>query len=234
MIIISHKYQMAKNEKKLTASPKEHFTFEMLLHDIQECALFDEGEVQLGDKAERERQSKLIVIQMLIDKANEYNDESYRNDERLRNVIDVKVNGDEYLSGFIFYLSQNPQFDYSWNYLRKRESSYKEFLIEGIRFLDNVLSDINMLARKTGTTKDVHVVMNDIIDVSLTGEMPFVKASVLWEIFHRIATVKRDYNFTVKSKECILMAGRRKKTSDVEKIIDAALAMLNKKEGSTE
>ena len=225
---------MANNEKTLAVAPNEVYTFQMLLDDIQESVIINDEDAQTDDKASREQQSKLIVLQMLIDRANEYNDESHRDDEKLRNAIDVKVNNDVHLAGFIFYISQNPQFDYSWNYLRKRESSYKEFLIEGIRFLDNVLSDINMLARKTGTTKDVHVVMNDIIDVSLTGEMPFVKASVLWENFHRIATVKRDYNFTVKSKECILVAGRRKKTSDAEKIIDAALAMLNKKEGSTE
>ncbi len=225
---------MANNEKTLAVAPNEVYTFQMLLDDIQESVIINDEDAQTDDKASREQQSKLIVLQMLIDRANEYNDESHRDDEKLRNAIDVKVNNDVHLAGFIFYISQNPQFDYSWNYLRKRESSYKEFLIEGIRFLDNVLSDINMLARKTGTTKDVHVVMNDIIDVSLTGEKPFVKASVLWENFHRIATVKRDYNFTVKSKECILVAGRRKKTSDAEKIIDAALAMLNKKEGSTE
>lgn len=225
---------MANNEKTLAVAPNEVYTFQMLLDDIQESVIINDEDAQTDDKASREQQSKLIVLQMLIDRANEYNDESHRDDEKLRNAIDVKVNNDVHLAGFIFYISQNPQFDYSWNYLRKRESSYKEFLIEGIRFLDNVLSDINMLARKTGTTKDVHVVMNDIIDVSLTGEKPFVKASVLWENFHRIATVKRDYNFTVKSKECILMAGRRKKTSDAERIIDAALAMLNKKEGSTE
>lgn len=225
---------MANNEKTLAVAPNEVYTFQMLLDDIQESVIINDEDAQTDDKASREQQSKLIVLQMLIDRANEYNDESHRDDEKLRNAIDVKVNNDVHLAGFIFYISQNPQFDYSWNYLRKRESSYKVFLIEGIRFLDNVLSDINMLARKTGTTKDVHVVMNDIIDVSLTGEKPFVKASVLWENFHRIATVKRDYNFTVKSKECFLMAGRRKKTSDAERIIDAALAMLNKKEGSTE
>ena len=76
--------------------------------------------------------------------------------------------------------------------------------------------------------------MNDIIDVSVTGEKPFVKACVLWENFHRIASIKRDYNFTVKSKECILIAGKRKKAADAERLIDAALVMLNNTEGSTE
>ena len=233
MITIFHKYQMEKSEKKLTAAPKEKFTFENLLHDIQDCALYDEYETQSNEKAKRERQSKLIVVQMLIDKANEYNDGAHRDDEKLRNAIDVKVNGDVYLSGYIFYISQNPQFDYSWNYLRKREDSYKEFLVEGVRFLENVLEDINMLVKRPRIGRDIHVVMNDIFDISLIGNAPFVRCSVLWENFHRLATVKRVYNLTVKTKDCILIAGKRKESSDAEKLIDAALDMLKIKEEDT-
>lgn len=224
---------MENNEKKLMTAPKEQFTFEMLLHDIQECALYDEDEALSDDKAMRERQSKLIVVQMLIDKANEYNDDAHRDDEKLSNAIEVKVNGDVYLSGYIFYISQNPQFDYSWNYLRKRENGYKGFLVEGVRFLDNVLADINMLVGKPRIGRDIHVVMNDIFDISLIGNAPFVRCSVLWDNFHRLATVKRVYNLTVKTKDCILMSGKRKEPSDAEKLIDATLDMLKIKEGDT-
>lgn len=222
---------MANNDK-LTVTTKEEYTFEMLLNDIQESAAGGENDALADDRAERERMSKLIVMQMLIVKANEYNDDSHRDDEKLRNAIDAKLNAD--LAGYIYFISQNPQFDYSWNYLRKRENSYKEFLVEAIRFLENVLADINMLAGKPRTPQDVHVIVNDIIDISLTGEKPFVKADVLWENFNRIATVKRTYGFTVKSKDCILVAGKRKDASDAEKLIDTAFAMLNRTEGIAE
>lgn len=220
---------MAKDDKNPAVTAKEEYTFQLLLNDIQESALENEEDVQSGDKAARERQSKLIVMQMLIDKSNEYNDYSHRDDEKLRNAIDVMVNNDVHLAGFIFFVSQNPQFDYSWNYLRKRENSYKEFLVEGIRFLASVLADANMLAGKPRTQKDVHVVMNDIIDISLTREKPFVKASVLWENFHRLAMLKRNYHLTVKCKECILVTGIRKVAADAEKLIDTALNMLGNK-----
>ena len=224
---------MAKHDKELMVASKKEYTFQMLLNDIQESALGYDDDSQDGDKAERERQSKLIVLQMMIEKANEYNDDSHRDDEKLRNAIDVKVNDDAHLAGFLFFVSQNLQFDYSWSYLRKRVNSYKVFLVEGIRFLSNVLADINMLARKPRTHKDVHVVMNEIFDVSLTGGEPFIRVSALWEKFQWLATVKREYSFTVKSKECILVAGKRKKAKDAEKLIDAALTMLNKTDGST-
>ena len=220
---------MAKDDRNPAVTAKEEYTFQLLLNDIQESALENEEDGQSDDKAARERQSKLIVMQMLIDKSNEYNDYSHRDDEKLRNAIDVMVNNDVHLAGFIFFVSQNPQFDYSWNYLRKRENSYKEFLVEGIRFLASVLADANMLAGKPRTQKDVHVVMNDIIDISLTREKPFVKASVLWENFHRLAMLKRNYHLTVKCKECILVTGIRKVAADAEKLIDTALNMLGNK-----
>ena len=220
---------MAKDDKNPAVTAKEEYTFQLLLNDIQESALENEEDGQFGDKAARERQSKLIVMQMLIDKSNEYNDYSHRDDEKLRNAIDVMVNNDVHLAGFIFFVSQNPQFDYSWNYLSNRENSYKEFLVEGIRFLASVLADANMLAGQPRTQKDVHVVMNDIIDISLTREKPFVKASVVWENFHRLAMLKRNYHLTVKCKECILVTGIRKVAADAEKLIDSALNMLGNK-----
>lgn len=214
-------------------APKDEYTFQMLLNDINDSPLGNDDDAQDGDKAEREWESKLIVLQMLIDKANEYNDGSHCDDEKLRNAIDVKVDNDVHLAGFIYFVTQNPQFDYSWNYLRKRKNSYKEFLIEGIRFLDNVLADINMLVGKLRAHKDVHVVMNEIFDVSLIVGEPFVKVCVLWENFQRLATVKRDYSFTVRFKECILVTGKRKKATDAEKLIDIALNLLKETEGST-
>ena len=182
---------MTQNDKKSAVTSKEEYTFQMLLNDIQESASGGDEDARAGDKADRERQSKLIVLQMLVDRANEYNDDSHREDDKLRNAIDVKVNNDVYLDGYIFFISQNPQFDYTWNYLRKRENNYKEFLLESIRFLDNVLADINMLAEKPRIHKDVHVEMHGILDVWLTAEKPFVKVAVLWGNFHRIATLKK-------------------------------------------
>lgn len=224
---------MSKSEMKKTEASKEEYTFQMLLNDIQESTLVGDEDAQAGDKALRERQSKLIVLQMLVDRANEYNDDSHRNDDKLRNAIEIKINNDVYLSGYIFFISQNAQFDYSWNYLRKRENSYKEFLVKGIRFLENVLADINMLLKKPRTHKDVHVVMHDVIDVSMTGEKPYVKVGVQWENFYRIATVNRAYKFVVKSKEYILVAGMRKEPTDAAKLVDAALAVLDNTKEST-
>ena len=218
---------MAMDYKENRETSNEAYTLHMLLNDIQDSASGCDDESWTNGKANREHLSRLIVMQMLVAIANEYSGANYHDEEKLRNAIDVKINNDIHLAGYIFFVSQNPQFDYSWNYLRKREDSYKEFLVEAIRFLNNVLTDINILVKKPIIQYDIHLVMNDIIDVSLIGTVPYVKVNILWENFHQIASVKRSYNFTVKSKDCILVAGKRKESADAEKLIDAALAKFN-------
>lgn len=230
-IIFQHKKQMIKNNNEQIADSKETYNFQMMLNDIQESSLRGKQETSAGDKAEREQQSKLIVLQMLVDKAHKYINNRHRDDESLRNAIEIEVNND-HLAGYIFFVSQNPQFDYSWNYLRKQVKNYLDFLVNAIRFLENILVDINMLLGKPRSVEEIHVVMNDIIDVYLTEDKPGVKIYVLWENFYKIAPVNRDYSFTVKTKDCILMTGKRKKASDAEKLIDTALFNINIKEGS--
>lgn len=230
-IISQHKKQMIKNNNEQIADSKETYNFQMMLNDIQESSLRGKQDTLAADKAEREQQSKLIVLQMLVDKANKYINNNHRDDESLRNAIEIEVNND-HLAGYIFFVSQNPQFDHSWNYLRKHVKNYLDFLVNAIRFLENILVDINMLLGKPRSVEEIHVVMNDIIDVYLTEDKPGVKIYVLWENFYKIATVNRDYSFTVKIKDCILMTGRRKKASDAEKLIDTALFNINIKEGS--
>ena len=217
---------MAKIEKTPVVADKAIYTFDALIDDILKSAEWNDDEAQDVEKAKRERQSKRIVVQMLIDLANYFNDDSHQEGEKLRNAIEVRVKGDAFLSAFIFYVSQNPQFDYSWNYLRKKENSYEDFLFEGVLFLRNMLADINMFAGKARNMQNIHIVFNDIFDVFLTMEKPFVKTNVLWENFHRLVTVKRNYHLTVKYKECILVTGTRKVATDAEKLIDTALDMV--------
>ena len=221
---------MEKSKKKLLEADEVMYTYKELLFDIQESSSRGD-EARDEDKAKRERQSKLIVAQMLIDMANMYNDSAHRDDDKLRNAIDVKVSNDVLLAGYVFYVSQNPQFDYTWNNLRKRESKYKEFLFEGIRFLNNMLVDINLFAGiARGERRDLHMEINGLFDVTTIAESPYVRCNVLWDNFHRLAAVKKEYDFMVKCKDSILVIGKRKERKDTEQLLDVALRMLENKE----
>ena len=58
---------MINNKNEQIADSKETFNFQMMLNDIQESSLRGKHDTQAGDKAEREQQSKLIVLQMLYE-----------------------------------------------------------------------------------------------------------------------------------------------------------------------
>ena len=200
------------------------YTFEMLLNDIQNVPEESENRTSV-DKSGREFQSKLIVMQMLIALASKYSAAAYNDEGKLINALDVEVNGNELLSGYAFFVPQNPQFDYTWSYMRKRKNSYIEFLVKAVIFLKNLLSDINILASKSRGAKNVHFVFNDIFDVELIAEGPYVKTIVQWADFYRIAAIKKCYNVIAKTGEVVLMARNRENGSDVVDIIDMALQM---------
>lgn len=217
---------MDANNKK-TDMRKGNYTFDMLFDDIQADPTESIGMSESNDKLKREYQSKLIVVQLLLGLAKSYGTDKYNDSEKLRNAIEAKVVDDEHLSGYLFFVSQNPQFDYSWNYMRKCRTNYIEFLVNSIRFLNNVLFDINLLIGKYWFGNNLHVVFHDILDVELTSEEPFVKSCLHWENFYRLATVKNDYNIIVKSNDILLKACSRKVPADIEKLIDSVFEMVN-------
>ncbi|MDO4738359.1 MAG: hypothetical protein Q4A50_07040 [Bacteroidales bacterium] len=217
---------MEKNNKKADVK-RVNYSFDMLRNDILTAPTEDNEKLETGDKYLREYQSKLIVAQMLSYLAESYETENYKDNELLRNAIETKVDGDEQLSGFLFFVSQNPQFDYSWNYMRKCRTNYIEFLVNSIRFLNNVLVDINLLTGKPWSGNNIHVVFHNILDVELTSEEPFVKARLLWENFYHLVTVKNDYDIIVKANDTLLKASGRKEPSDMKKLIDSVFEMVN-------
>lgn len=217
---------MEKNNKKADVK-RVNYSFDMLRNDILTAPTEDNEKLETGDKYLREYQSKLIVAQMLSYLAESYETENYKDNKLLRNAIETKVDGDEQLSGFLFFVSQNPQFDYSWNYMRKCRTNYIEFLVNSIRFLNNVLVDINLLTGKPWSGNNIHVVFHNILDVELTSEEPFVKARLLWENFYHLVTVKSDYDIIVKANDTLLKASGRKEPSDMKKLIDSVFEMVN-------
>ena len=209
------------NSKKQIA-PLE-YSFDMLLNDILSHGEESDGMGGACDKAEREFLSKRIVMQMLIILAQKYEADAYNDEMKLRNAIGDDVDRDELLSGYAFFVPQNPQFNYTWNYMRKRKKSYIEFLVRAVVFLKDVLSDINILASKSAVGENLHIVFSDIIDVAFIAKSPHIRIEVLWENFNRIATIKRHYNVVAKTRESLLVSRERKNADDVNKLMEEAL-----------
>ena len=219
---------MEKNKTEILKDGKVDYTLSMLLNDIQDELVGSDEDDKKGETRGREHQHKLIVMQMLLTLAGSFTKDYYDDDDKLNNAIDVKVSGDELLSGYLFFVSQNPYFEYTWNYMRKRRNNYKEFLADALRFINNVVMDINMIAGKPRKGNDIHVVFNDVLDVALIKDTPFVKTRLIWENFNCITSLKKSYTINVKCNGSVLMAGTRKELLDAVNLIDKALDMVGK------
>lgn len=83
------------------------YTLITLLNDIQEAAIGN-NEGKVDEHVVRDYPDKLIIMQMLISSAAMYSGKGYEDEEKLKNAIDVVLKGDEQLSGYMFFVSQNP------------------------------------------------------------------------------------------------------------------------------
>lgn len=214
---------MGKNNNKIIDAIKEEYSFDMIFNDIQSELLEDNNNSETGNKFRLEYGSMLIVIQMILNLAKSYKTENYKDDETLNNDINKIVKDNELLDGYIFFVSQKPQFNHLWSYMRWCKESYKEFLANSIRFFNNILVDINILIKKPELAQNIHVVFNDILDVKLIREEPFVRTRLLWENLYHLATIKGDYHICVKVKDSVLKVVNRKNPSDTKILINAVL-----------
>lgn len=212
---------------------KRKYNHDTLLDDIQGGFEDMVGDVKASNKAKREDKNKLIIMQMLIKLAQAYSGEEYRDDVKLCRDIETKLNGNELLSGFLFFVSLNPQFDYSWNYMRKRKLNYADFLVDAIRFINNVIADVNVLTENPTNEEGIHVVMNELFDIELCNVEPYVKSNFKWENLKHIVAVKKEYNICVCKKDNTLATCSREDSGTITTLKAIALKRLAKSKEST-
>lgn len=198
-----------ENNKQIKNSNKEcEYSILQLLNDVLNSNLKIEAEF-LHNKSIKEYQNKLKVLQMLLYLSNLDDPDIFKDEDRLRNIIESKVNCEELLFGYMFYISQKSHFDYSWSYMRKVLEEYKEFLFIVIRFLHNVVNDIKIIAKYRNELDGIYVVFNEIFKISYINEVPYVQTEVLWRNFHYILMIKHEYNIVIKYNNQVLVAGNR-------------------------
>lgn len=221
---------MESSELRKTTTKEVKYTLERLLNDILDSSNENCSENDNDNKATREHRAKKVVIQMLIEQANAFRSDIYKNSEKLTTALDVKVREDKWMSGYMFYVSQNPNYDYSWNYMRRQVDGYVEFLGNAVRFFTNVVDDINAIADRLINKKDVYVIFSDIIEVASTQEGASLKARVIWEKFKTVASFNPVYQITVRVKDVVLMIGTRNKSTDAAALIEKAIDLFDSKD----
>lgn len=221
---------MEINELKKPTAKVEKYSLEKLLNDILDSTDESYSEKVNNEKTKREHRAKKVVIQTLIELANEYGTAIYKNEEKLINALEIKVCEDKWMSGYMFYVSRNPNFDYSWNYMRKQIDGYIEFLGKAVRYFTNIVEDINSIANKLVSDEYIHVVFSNIINVASPKGEPRIKASLIWENFNSAESFNSNYQITVKREDVILIIGTRKNSASVSELIIKSNEQFNNKD----
>ena len=69
---------------------------------------------------------------------------------------------------------------------------------------------INVINADLCGNKDLHIVFNELFDVTFMGDEPFVKTTVIWENFYQINKLKNGYYISVKIDKTTLLTFYRK------------------------
>ena len=115
-----------------------------------------------------------------------------------RSRIEQKLEADTYLFGYTFFISSNPDYDYTWTYHLQKENNYVDFICNACLFLLYVLKDIEFIHRAYEVNANVCLVFNDILEVTFTKTEPIVKAKLIWDNFTQITRIQKGYYVAIK------------------------------------
>ena len=197
-----------------------------LLEDIHTTPEKCRMETPEGAKANRDFMYKLKVLQSVFNSKLPSFDFDNDNMNAIKAAMEVSVHGDELLFGYSYFLSSNPNFEYSWNYLRKQMDKYIDFFSEAYRFICYVLKDIDEMKTRFYGKENLHIVFNELFDVTFIEEKPYVRTIVTWERFYQINKVKNGYYISIKIDKTTLLTFHRKYSNELNPIISSVEKIL--------
>lgn len=209
------------------------YTKSNLFEDIQEEPKECEKDSYEREKACREYKYKLKVFQTIFDLNLPDFDFVKENSEKIKKEIEVQVDNNELFYGYTFFLSLNPNFNYSWNYLRKQIERYMDFLYEAHKFISYVIYDINLMKSKLNIHKDLHIEFNELFDVKFNEVAP-IKTTINWNNFNEISKVKNGYYVIAKYDETILLTSFRKYNEQPDLFIESINKILQGQKARTD
>lgn len=185
------------NKENLGDMPK--YTISQLIDDIAEEISCDNTNVS------HERIYKMKVIQSIFDLNLNESTFNILNKKELEEKIDRYVDENEQLFGYTFFLSANPNFNYTWTFLRKRMKDYKVFLLEVSIFIRQIVDDINTMLSTFKAYTNLEILFNEILCVKFLEKHPYIKSSINWEKFEKIVKIKQPYYISAKLKNEIIL-----------------------------
>ena len=197
-----------------------------LFEDIQTIPEKCVKDTPEGEKARRDFRHKLKVLQAIFDMKLPTYIFKKDNMEKIKEAIELNIEGNGLLFGYTFFLSSNTDFDYSWNYLRKQMDKYVDFFSDVHKFISYLLADIDEMKTEFSGNKDLHIVLNGLFNVKFIYDQPFVKTTLNWENFNQINKVKSGYYISAKIGKTTLLTCYRKYSNNLDLFINGVRQVL--------
>lgn len=166
-----------------------------LLDDINADFIERQSKV---DKINVWDQYYLKLFQFLCQKADNVRDEVTTAHQLDRSKIEQQLEADTFLFGYTFFLSTNPDYDYTWTYHLQKENKYVDFICNACLFLLYVLKDIDFIHQEYEVNNKLSLVFNDVLEVNFSKTMPMVKTKLIWDNFTQITRIQKGYYVAIK------------------------------------
>lgn len=200
---------MVDKKNKTLNHSEEPYSLEKLWNDISAQYDKEENEEECTDM--RDKILKYKVFSHLInlsEKTNGYEE---------KDVCDVvKLSEEQYnaLFAYTLFLSENPQFDYSWSFLRKQWDSYLEMLGNVCAFINQFVSRVNTIQKNSKQYLNMTFVFANVLKVSFDKKTQTSEVEIIWDNFDSLLKINKEYTISAKLDATLMLSSTQKVRED--------------------
>lgn len=189
-----------KNNKTLK-SPQETYSVEKLWNDISTQYAMEESEGEDNDMRDKMLKYKVFLhIINLAEKAKGYED---------KDICDViKLSEEQHGALFVYtlFLAVNPQFCYSWSFLRKQWDGFLEMLGMACVFINRFVSHVNTIHKNCKQYAGLTFIFANVLKVSLDKHTQTINVGIIWDNFDNLLKINKEYTVSANSGATLVLS----------------------------
>lgn len=199
------KINMVDKKNKTLEPSKDTYSLERLWNDIS--AQYDKDENDDEGNDMRDKMQKYKVFSHLINLAEKTN--GY-DEADICDVVKLSEEQHNALFAYTLFLSVNPQFDYSWSFLRKQWDSYIETLGNLCVFINQFVSHVNTIQNHSKQYIGMTFVFANVLKVSLDKKTQDTEVEIIWDNFDSLLKINKEYTISAKLDATLVLSSIQK------------------------
>lgn len=156
-----------------------------------------------------------------------YKRKDKKEEEKIFNEIDLRVDDNPFLFGFTFFLSSISTFDYNWSYMRAQTEKLKEWLYIVNCFVSCMIENVEALVNSARREEDLELVFNDVFHFTFRDDKTSYSATVDWENFSKLGQVDKNSFFVTIIRQHTILAKLNVRYKDVPGVLLEVISNLS-------